>query len=153
MSTRAVYTFKDDGGEYHVYKHCDGYPSGAADSIGLAIPNAWKFPRFEADEFAAAFVAVNKSRHALAVQHDDRDKDFLDCICRGGVRLMNTGEWKDICPADMAYRYEITFSGRTLKVQAWETNCDWETHKWKTKRIFSGSFNKFKEFVKGTEQC
>jgi hypothetical protein len=30
MSTRALYTTKDDQGEYHVYKHHDGYPSGAA---------------------------------------------------------------------------------------------------------------------------
>lgn len=67
MSTRAVYTFIgcaefDRGERHHVYKHCDGYPSGAADAIAAAIPLAWPLPRFEADEFAAAFVAGNKER-------------------------------------------------------------------------------------------
>jgi hypothetical protein len=63
MSTRAVVTFKDAYGEYSVYKHCDGYPNGDGGMIAAihaAEMNAWKLPRFEADEFAAAFVAANK---------------------------------------------------------------------------------------------
>src|SRR4051812_43807301 len=66
MSTRAMYTFiepehTDSKRGYHVYKHHDGYPSGAAQWIENALPHAWKGGRFEADEFAAAFVAGNKS--------------------------------------------------------------------------------------------
>jgi hypothetical protein len=61
MSTRAVYTFKGFGETYHVYKHHDGYPSGAARWLGNALGNAWPLPRYEPDEFAAAFVAANKS--------------------------------------------------------------------------------------------
>lgn len=61
MSTRAVYTFKGFGEEYHVYKHYDGYPSGAARWIGNALAFAWDPPRYEPDEFAAAFVAGNKT--------------------------------------------------------------------------------------------
>jgi hypothetical protein len=63
MSTRALYTFRSDDGteEYHVYKHSDGYPTGAADAICAALPFAWPLPRYEADEFAAAFVAANKA--------------------------------------------------------------------------------------------
>lgn len=67
MSTRCVVTFKDskqDGGaEHSVYKHTDGYPDGEHGIkalINLAQMHAWPLPRFEADEYAAAFVKVAK---------------------------------------------------------------------------------------------
>jgi hypothetical protein len=60
MSTRAIYTFKGFGEQYHVFKHHDGYPKGAADAIKKALPYAWEMPRYEPDEFAAAFIAGNK---------------------------------------------------------------------------------------------
>lgn len=62
MSTRAVYGFRDSGGIHHVYVHHDGYPSGAADKFKdtLGSRMVWPLPRFEADEFAAGFIAVNK---------------------------------------------------------------------------------------------
>ena len=64
MGTRAVYFFEDchtDGRYYGVYKHYDGYPQGAAAHIEDAKSYAWPLPRWEADEFAAAFVAANKN--------------------------------------------------------------------------------------------
>jgi len=61
MSTRAIYTFKGFGETYHIYKHHDGYPSGAAEALRNALAYAWKLPRYEPDDFAAAFVAGNKS--------------------------------------------------------------------------------------------
>lgn len=69
MGTRAVYSFFDNYDPsltfqkemgYHVYKHWDGYPEGAAGFFANTLEKAWKLPRYEADEFAAAFVAVNK---------------------------------------------------------------------------------------------
>jgi len=60
MSTRAIYTFKGFGEQYHVFKHHDGYPTGAANAIKKALPYAWNMPRYEPDEFAAAFIAGNK---------------------------------------------------------------------------------------------
>jgi hypothetical protein len=61
MSTRALYTFIDsDYSEYTVFKHWDNYPSGAYGFIQKALSLAWELPRFEADEFAAAFIAANK---------------------------------------------------------------------------------------------
>lgn len=60
MGTRAVYTFKEGKERYHVYKHWDGYPEGAALFFMRAIPYAWGGKRFEAMDFAAAFVAGNK---------------------------------------------------------------------------------------------
>lgn len=61
MGTRAVFTFKDDMNTFSVYKHWDGYPSGAAGFLTMAIKMAWELPRFEACDFAAAFIAANKS--------------------------------------------------------------------------------------------
>ena len=61
MGTRAIYIFEDKHEEVHVYKHYDNYPEGAVDFIENAKAYAWAFPRFEADEFGAAFVAANKN--------------------------------------------------------------------------------------------
>ena len=62
MGTRAVYFFESNDGQLHgVYKHYDGYPQGAAAHIEDAKAYAWPLPRWEADEFAAAFVAANKN--------------------------------------------------------------------------------------------
>ena len=84
MSTRACYTFIDSDACFTVYVHCDGYPTGAADKIAAALPLAWELPRFEADEFGAAFIAGNKSHG-------------------GNVRL--TTDYNN--HADIEYRYEV----------------------------------------------
>lgn len=60
MSTRGLYTFTDNDSSYTVFKHWDNYPSGAYDFIQNALSLAWDLPRFEADEFAASFIAANK---------------------------------------------------------------------------------------------
>lgn len=95
MSTRAVYTFKDSDNTFHVYKHCDGYPEGAAIFIKKAVALAWPLPRFEASEFSAAFVAANKER---------------------GGDIYLTGGYDD--HGDLDYRYEITFKDNQIHVQA-----------------------------------
>jgi hypothetical protein len=60
MATRSVFTFRDNLGSYSVYKHWDGYPEGAAEFLTKSIGYAWKLPRYEASDFAAAFVSANK---------------------------------------------------------------------------------------------
>jgi len=61
MSTRGLYTFTDsDGASFTVFKHWDNYPSGAYQFIQNALTKSWDLPRFEADEFAASFIAANK---------------------------------------------------------------------------------------------
>lgn len=134
MSTRAMYTFRDGHGEYHVYKHHDGYPSGAIEAILNALLFAWTPPRFEADEFAAAFVAGNKEIHVtdllkqVLAKLPEKDRLFEDHKLTftesdplkvssyirgdsvgGGVRLMPSGKWQDVAPGDIEYRYEITY--------------------------------------------
>lgn len=76
MSTRATYEFKDQYGSHTVYIHFDGYPSNAYKYIQNALKLAWELPRFEADEFAAAFVATNKNREGGVRLTDGRDSYF-----------------------------------------------------------------------------
>lgn len=85
MSTRAIYTFKGFGESHHVFKHYDGYPSGAAQWLEAALELAWELPRYEPDEFAAAFVAANKKSS-------------------GGVRLAKSQT--QFCDVEFAYVVE-----------------------------------------------
>ena len=101
MSTRAVFTFKDNYGEYSVYKHMDGYPSRAGESLKATLDSkkCWDFPRFEADEFAAAFIAANKTEG-------------------GNLRLTNRANNHD----DLGYNYIITFKDNSLFIQCYIGN-------------------------------
>lgn len=102
MSTRSVFRFTADGFSVSVYKHYDGYPAGAAVALQLTLDSkkAWELPRFEADEFAAAFVAANKTG-------------------QGNIRLM---QGHDI-PGDVEYVYHITQAKNgQLIVSAWDAD-------------------------------
>ena len=117
MGTRAVYTFSDDSGSYHVYKHWDGYPEGASMWLVNALRQAWELPRFEADDMAAAFVAANK---------------------RGGgdVRIMQSGPIADVAPSDIEYWYELFQAPNgQLIVRAWAVN-NWGD--WTAEQIYYG---------------
>ena len=84
MGTRAVYSFSDDRDTHHVFKHWDGYPEGALKFISFAKDKAWPLPRYEADEFATAFISANKE-------------------ASGDLRL--TEHWNK--HGDLEYRYEV----------------------------------------------
>ncbi len=85
MSTRCVVTFKQkDESTYHVYKHHDGYPETMLPLIAATLGKAWPLPRYENDDFAAAFVATAKQGG-------------------GGVRL--TTDYKT--HGDIEFRYEV----------------------------------------------
>ena len=120
MGTRAIYTFKDGTDTFHVYKHWDNYPSGAAGFIEAALGYAFELPRFEADEFACAFIAANKKKDGMG----------------GDLRLSltNEGGWLD-------YRYEIYMSDGKLFVAAY--NLFTESQE---KLIFVGPLEEFKTF-------
>ena len=116
MSTRALYTFRDQSSAWNVYKHHDGYPTGAACTIREAIDfYAWELPRFEADEFAAAFCAAGKVRY----NPTETERQYTG----GGVRLMPQGEPPLIAAnecCDIQYRYEISMApnGKKLIIKA-----------------------------------
>lgn len=123
MSTRAVFVFKDDRGTYAIYKHYDGYPSHALKIIAAAEKKAWPLPRFEADEFGAAFVA--------AAKHD-----------MGGVRLLNYDKKETCFPHDIEYIYRVTVKSDAadLWVDIYETDVDpWnKPSARKSKQLFAG---------------
>jgi len=166
MSTRAVYTFIDPElpqNTYHVYKHHDGYPTGAAIAIANAQPYAWPLGRFEADEFAAAFVAGNKSSYMreeleilrkLEAGDDVELRDRLEHVRRygrqmqgGGVRLMHSGSVYAVAPGDIEWRYEITSKKGALHVTCYCTSF-WEVRSRKNeKREFKGTFEAFKAWA------
>jgi hypothetical protein len=100
MSTRACYTFKDKDGAFSVYYHYDGYPANALQMINKAKESAWQFPRFEADEYAAAFCYVAKDGRA------------------GGARLTE-GPHRH---GDLSYRYDIYFKNNDLMVKIWQVD-------------------------------
>ena len=115
MSTRACYTFADDRGEVHVYKHHDGYPyyaynggeAGGLIWINDAKDFAWPLPRFEADEFAASFVAANKENGKFS---------------GGGVRLINKEHpWE--FASDCEYWYKVIAHNGELYVTV--MSVDW----------------------------
>lgn len=130
MSTRAVYTFKNTDDTFHVYKHRDGYPSDAALAISKSLKLSWELPRFEPDEFGAAFIAANK-------------------LGSGHVRLCHSYEDFD----DLSYRYEITFKDGSLNVVAYRRILGGLTidsdEEIQYEIIFSGSLDEFKEFALG----
>lgn len=121
MSTRSVFTFKSTGDVCHVYQHHDGYPSGAHDSIAetLTSGKAWPLPRFEACEFAAAFIAANKE-------------------CGGGFCITKGPK----SHGDLAYRYEVSCKAGTLRIRAFEVRDVGEETV-----IFDGPWDKFRAFA------
>lgn len=121
MSTRAVYVFQNQGeNEAHViYKHHDGYPSGAIEFLAAARKNAWPLPRFEADEFGASFIAANKTSP-------------------GGVRLVGKGSWQEIAPVDIKYVYLIRDTSNAPTVTAFEVTCDFGRRRdWDVTELFT----------------
>jgi hypothetical protein len=168
MSTRACYRFIDpdtnDPEVVTVYKHSDGYPDGAVCWISKALEHAWPLPRFEADEFAAAFVAANKPsakiRRMDYIAKAERETDperklrlleaakdygpggrYAGCV-GGGIRLVN----KPGCEAfktyatDIEYLYDVTRKGNLLHIVGYSVSE--QNGEWTINRIFSGSLTR-----------
>lgn len=164
MSTRALYTFKDSSGSaFNVYKHSDGYPSGASQTLADALRFfSWDFPRFEADEFAAAFVAAGKAWHILDIHKPESSQEHKEYRAKylpggeyarsrgGGVRLVPCGKPLDVAPGDIAYRYEVSADKRgNITVSAFEI---WGNDTLRDKRIFKGAWDAFHEWANKPEE-
>ena len=134
MSTRAMYQFQDSPNEptFTVYKHFDGYPEGAAGFFAGTLGHAWPLPRFEADDFAAAFIAANKTAPGR-----------LPGDCGGNIRLVASGEagaWRQTA--------DIETASGGVRVQAFSVHCeDWENagkpSTWSEEVIFDGQLVEF----------
>ena len=98
MGTRTVLTFKDKHDSFNVYQHYDGYPDNILPSIKEAKEFAWDLPRFEASDFAAAYIASNKNK--------------------GGGNIYLTTSHKG--HMDLDYRYEIEGNDEKLFVKIYQ---------------------------------
>ena len=176
MSTRACYRFfpengpNDWPGVVTVYRHHDGYPSGAAKAIEAALDHAWKLPRFEPDEFAAGFVTANKCPHsranqqrnyeALAVEAAEKAKtdpelaklgmaSYYRKLAKnvdggGSVRLVPY-EGLDAYQrfaGDIAYLYDIRCENGKIRVTAYTTSE--RDGQWTVEKFFEGSIAQLK---------
>jgi hypothetical protein len=164
MSTRALYTFKasqEYEHDWNVYKHHDGYPTGAAEHIAKALNFAWKLPRYESDEFAAAFIAANKV-HWDYKKEWAVDKDYLPggqysgFSSGGGVRLMPQGDPIEVATkncSDIEYRYVVYKKGDKLRVIAFRTSIPWRDNQTlEDKPIFECDLNTMEKHAKAYEK-
>src|SRR6266481_6505342 len=172
MSTRACYRFfplngpNDWPGVVTVYKHMDGYPSGAAKAIEAALPYAWPLPRFEPDEFAAAFVRANKkSTEDWAREYEQQAENTTDpeqkAACLSVAQRYRTDPvYRDCCgghlrlvpyegldayqrfAGDIAYLYDIRCIAGRIQVTAYSTRED--EGEWIIQKFFEGSIKQLK---------
>ena len=129
------------------------------------MPHAWPLPRFEPDEFAAAFVRGNKKSaedyaseyEAEAEKATDEDKPYLldtankyrtdpsyrGC-CGGGLRLVPY-EGLDAYQrfaGDIAYLYDVRCENGKIRVTAYTASeCD---DVWTVEKFFEGSIAQLK---------
>jgi len=175
MSTRACYRFfplngpNDWPGVVTVYKHRDGYPSGAAQAIEAALPHAWPLPRFEPDEFAAAFVRGNKkSADDFAVEFEQQaagedalgktegaswlrdwakkyrtDPGYRGC-CGGNVRLVPYAglDGYQRFAGDIAYLYDVRCENGKIRLTAYTASE--RDNVWTVEKFFEGSIAQLK---------
>ena len=124
MSTRAVYTFisKSDWGlkEVHIYKHHDGYPTGAIEFIDNATRGCSCSDISQRDLLVANFIIENRSESPIEI----------------------TSHWKH--HGDLEYRYEI-FEDLQIKIfkrsfdgEDWIERSDYEL-------IYDAPLDKFKD--------
>lgn len=131
MSTRSVISFHDKDEQkttFHVYKHCDGYPEGIWDALNLAKPFAWEWPRYEAMEFAAAFVRGNKSERGGNIYFSQGPNKHWDlaysyAISPGPVELMvacYAHKWRKVKGESMAVKaHNPLFVGTLTEFGDW----------------------------------
>jgi hypothetical protein len=120
MSTRATFEFKHKNYRAVVQLSSDGYPSGASIAISKALLLAWKIPRFDAGEFAAALVAANKTGP-------------------GGAYIVK--RWQDVPSAE--FHYVITLKDDRLNVAA-SSIANVEPDRRRLARLFAGTFEDFR---------
>ena len=129
MSTRGIYTFKAFGETFHVYKHSDNYPTGAQEALAAVMSQgkAWDLPRFEADEFAAGFVAANKNGG-------------------GNVRLAKSRT----AAADVQYGYTVAQVKGKKAIQLTVTSTDFWGEKATETKLWTGNLVDFTPEVAAT---
>lgn len=115
MSTRAVYTFKDQYNKFAAYKHHDGYPSGAFEWIKAGVDKA--SGTYTASELAISFVVANKGNGGAELTkgqqaHGDLDYDYVISTKKGKVWIEAfEHSWATISGDDYTKNRNKFFSG------------------------------------------
>lgn len=123
---QAVYTFKDGATEYHIFRHRVGDGVTVWGRLVDAAARAYPSPRFDPAEFAAALIGVCKATP-------------------GDVRLLPSGEWRQVAPSETRQRYVITMSGEgKLNIQAFAVHWDFGTDAWYERELFNGGLEAMK---------
>lgn len=153
MSTRGFYRFVDaapagtPAAVYNIYRQSDNYPSGGLDAIIAALRYAWTLPRYEADEFAAAFCAGYKSHYLKRVLDDVLakaqplfdaapesyellrvDQVAIDPMAfkgynGGGIRVQAMGDdWRSLAPPDIEYLWTVYPGEGSVVRGGWQPN-------------------------------
>lgn len=134
MGTRSIWTFKDTFGTapVHVFVHYDGYPLGAADYLRQTLESGktWNLPRYEADEFAAGFIASIKTGG-------------------GNVRCAS----RRTSYADVEFGYTVTNRMDTKDLQVVVTSTDFWGDKPKETRLWSGSIHEFEAWARAYDEA
>lgn len=105
MSTRCNIIIKDKYNSIQLYRHCDGYPhskGGVIENLKEVMPYAWKLPRMEADDFAAAIVRAWKEKGG------------------GNIYIDGTANIPNTLHGDIEYYYIIT---PDYEVGNWKVEC------------------------------
>lgn len=149
MSTRALFKFYDAATRVVVYKHHDGYPSGARAALESALDYAWRLPRFEPDEFAAAFIAANKPKPTIIrapSRPDKHDREHRQYVAGGGVRVMRPETQLE--STDCEYLYEITQAPNSFLIVYAHLRLFGEERQ---RLLFTGPLHKFIEWTYTSE--
>jgi hypothetical protein len=128
MATRSNIIVQDEYNRIQLYRHWDGYPKAVIPELKTALEFAWKLPRFEADDFAAAIVRAWKDRGGGNIYIDGGPKAF------------------EMIHGDTEYVYAIKFDKR--KKEPFIEIYDWHDHWFEKSNINEKSFKpKIKEIV------
>lgn len=130
MSARAVYTFKDNTGTFHVYKHSDGHPEGAIEFIKAAFKPGYT----RANDLASSFIFANGWPTTTCELTDDYDK---------------------YDGSDLEYHYEISnydincYKAKMFVISAFKRKHSYVYGKSSYDLIFKGSLEEFNKFSLG----
>lgn len=110
MGTRCNIIVKDKNESIQLYRHWDGYPSAVLADLPDVLTLAWKLPRFEPSDFAAAIVASWK---------DQAGNIYID----GNKKLHGDIEWLYTIFFDKELKVEIKNIESGLKTVIKFTEC------------------------------
>ena len=122
MSGAAVVSVTDAEGEWNIYHPSGGTPLPALEGLRRALEKTFALPQFDAADFAAAYVAVNKQSP-------------------GDMWFINRGaSWKTHCPAGVEWRYIVSVRHGDIHVVVClvEPDTGHDTHKFITSRYKAG---------------